>query len=339
MDAFNNKVNIIKKFYKKEESCIELSLINYAGYNIYITLNYNKKYDYYKLRWFDLDKMNDSNVEKYDSCSFISNQTVNIVRDIFGTNTKSSKYIEEIDDNRDIVVFKTKFGTKVDDEINVKFKRFIPNKIDHIMDLFFILFNNMPKNFEVFFYELASSVNNHDYNEEFNFDLFKGDLNKLFSYPIIERGENYYIDSNVKFLEKIDGKYYAVVEGNTKYAVVIDYDEKNKNMSVSCSCPCEFCCKHIYAVILSIRNNKFNKFFKIMYSNSDESLLDKITNFNFALCIGIEDKKFIIVSSYGKLESVDMFDEIGKYCWEIIEDNKTGDLKSQIKEVLDSVEF
>ena len=50
MDKYTNneKVKLIKKYFKKDYTFLELSLKNYESYNIYIILTFNKKMKYYR---------------------------------------------------------------------------------------------------------------------------------------------------------------------------------------------------------------------------------------------------------------------------------------------------
>ena len=45
MDKYTNneKIKLIKKYFKKDYTFLELSLKNYESYNIYIILTFNKK--------------------------------------------------------------------------------------------------------------------------------------------------------------------------------------------------------------------------------------------------------------------------------------------------------
>ena len=339
----NDKINLIKKYYKKEKIFLELSLLNYEGYNIYIILNYNKKHDCYKLRWFDLSLIVDSDIDKYMSCSSISNNIINVIEDDFSSFTYSSIYLEDIVEDKDIVTLKVNVSTGVDDIVDIKFKKYLPKTLGHLIDLFVFIFSNMSKKYEDFLdilmAKITDSTSKYDYKEEIYFDLFRDDIDKLFDYLIVQRGKRYYSESKVNFLEKFDDRYFAVVDGTEKYVIVIKYDEKLKKMHVYCSCPCEFYCKHMYAVILAIRNKEFNKFYKIIYSSPDKNLLEKITDFKYFLCVGIYKKKFIIVNNHGVIEYLPMFDEIGRYNWEILEDSCDGKLGKQVKLVLECVDF
>jgi len=334
------KINLIKKYYKKEEKILELSLLNYEGHDVYIILTYNKKNDSYKLRWFKLSQITDLNIDRYMSCTYVSHTVINMIREDFLRFKVSSIFEDELIGEQDIVWLRANIKTAVDNEINVKFKRYLPKSLGHLLDLFIFIFRNMPKEFESFLYEtmaqLTDTTERYEYKREFDFNLFKGDIDKLFSYQICQRGKKYYEESKVKFLEKIDDRYFAIVEGNEKYVVVINYNESEEKMRVYCSCPCEFYCKHIYAVILSIRNNEFNRFYKIMYKNPNKNLLERIMEFNYSLCLGIIEQNFEIVNNYGEIELVPILDISGKYNWEVLEDSEDEKLMKQIKYFLDN---
>lgn len=158
----------------------------------------------------------------------------------------------------------------------------------------------------------------------------------MFSYQIVQRGNKYYEESKIKFLEKIDDRYFAIVEGTEKYLTIIKYNEEKKTMQVYCSCPCEFYCKHMYAVILAIRNKEFNRFYKIMYKNPDKSLLERVIEFNYFLCLGVFEQNLEIINNYGELELVPILDINNKYNWEILEDSEDEKLTKQIKYFLDN---
>ena len=66
-----NKIELINKYFKKDNNIIELSLINYEGYNIYIRLDELKSTKTFKLSWFDLDLILDKNMDKYISSEYI----------------------------------------------------------------------------------------------------------------------------------------------------------------------------------------------------------------------------------------------------------------------------
>lgn len=334
------KINLIKKFYKKEKAYIELSLINYEGYNIYITLNYNKKNDSYKLRWFDLSEMVDLDIDKYMSCSYILNSSIKLIEDDFSNFVVSSKYENALISDQDVVELKANIKTKVDNEINVKFNKYLPISLGHLLNLIIFLFENMPKHFEKFLWEIMANFTNttekYEYKKEFEFNLFEGNIDNLFRYQIVQRGEKYYEEERIIFLEKIDDRYFAVVDGSEDYVVIIKYNEEQEMMQVYCSCPCEFYCKHICAVILAIRNKKFNRFYKIMYKNPNKNMLERIMEFEYSLCLGILEQNFEIINNYGQIELIPILDINGEYNWEVLEDSDNEQLMKEIKYFFDN---
>ena len=91
------------------------------------------------------------------------------------------------------------------------------------------MFDNLPSKLNPFFREISyiysGEADNFAYENNFRFDLFKGDLDKLFEIPVVIRGTRYYDERRVLFLEKVDDRYFAVVNGNELYVVFIKYDE------------------------------------------------------------------------------------------------------------------
>lgn len=336
----NEKISLIKKYYKKSPMLLELNLINYEKCNIYICINKMIKTNSYRLSWFNLDNIEDKNIEKYLSCQYISSASINAIKEDFSKFVISSNYHDKLLTEEFVVELRANISTKTDKIIDVSFRRYIPKSLSHLAHLFVFIFGNMPKNYEPFIFELLARLmddtQKYEYKQEFDFDLFKGDINKLFSPQICERGKKYYEESRISFLEKIDDRYFAVVEGTKDYLTIIKYDEDNKKMQVYCSCPCEFYCKHMYAVILAIRNEEFNRFYKIMYKNPNKDLIDRIMDFDYLLCLGVVEQNLKIINNYGEFELVPILDINGKYNWQVLEDTEDEQLTKEIKHFLDN---
>lgn len=336
----NEKISLIKKYYKKNPTFLEMSLINYEKYNLFICINEMSKNESYRLSWFDLDEITNKNIEKYVSCQFISYEIINMIKEDFSKFVVDSQYHDEFLTEESTVILKANIKTKKDDKFDISFKKYLPKSLSNLADLIIFIFRNMPRKYEGFLFEmlakLTGSTEKYEYKKEFEFDLFNDDIDKLFSYQICQRGKNYYEESKIKFLEKIDDRYFAVVEGTEKYLTIIKYNEEEKLMQVYCSCPCEFYCKHMYAVILAIRNNDFNRFYKIMYKNPNKSLLERIMDFEYFLCLGVVEQNLEIINNYGEFELVPILDVDNKYNWEILEDSDDEKLMKQIKYFLDN---
>ena len=337
---YEAKISLIKKYYKKDAIFLELKLINYEGFNLYMILTESKKYNSYRLSWFDLDEIKDKYIEKYICCEYIRSDIIDFIKNDFAKYDVAIDYNDEFLTDKDTVIFNANIKTKKSNAINVSFKKYLPKNLSILADLIIFVFKNMPRKYEGFMYELLAkltgSTEKYEYKKEFEFDLFNGDINEIFRYPIVQRGQKYYEEDKIEFLEKIDNRYFAIVEGTEKYIVIVKYDEKEKKTQVYCSCPCEFYCKHICAVILAIRDNKFKRFYKIMYKNPNKNLLERIMDFEYFLCLGIVEQNFEIINNYGELELVPILDVNNKYNWEILEDSEDQKLMKQVKYFLDN---
>lgn len=337
---YEAKISLIKKYYKKDIIFLELKLINYEGFNLYIILTESKKYNSYRLSWFDLDEIKDKHIEKYICCEYIHTDTINLIKNDYAKYDVAIDYNDEFLTDKDTVIFNADIKTKKSNAINVSFKKYLPKNLSILADLIIFVFKNMPRKYEGFMYEslakLTGSTEKYEYKKEFEFDLFNDDINEIFRYPIVQRGKKYYEEDKIEFLEKIDNRYFAIVEGTEKYIVIVKYDEKEKKTQVYCSCPCEFYCKHICAVILAIRDNKFKRFYKIMYKNPNKNLLERIMDFEYFLCLGLVEQNFEIINNYGELELVPILDVNNKYNWEILEDSEEEKLIKQVKYFLDN---
>ena len=336
----NEKIALIKKHFKKSSVFLDLALLNYKGYNLYIVLTKLKKYKSYRLNWFDLDNITDENIEKYVSFEYIPAEIIDLIKNEILKYNINFQNNDEFLPGKDMVIMNIYVKTENADNINIKFNKYLPISLAPLSSIFVFIFQNMSKKYEdflpVLLAQITGTTEKYEYKDEFKFDLFKGNINTLFSSIIIQRGQKYYEDEKVKFLEKIDDRYFAIVTGTKKYLVIIKYNEPSKIMQVYCSCPCEFYCKHIYAVILAIRNNNFNKFYKIIYKNPNKSLLERVMDFDYFLCLGVVNSSFEIINNDGELELVPILEANNSYNWEILEDSDDKKLMKQIKHFLDN---
>ena len=107
-------------------------------------------------------------------------------------------------------------------------------------------------------------------------------------------------------------------------------------MQVYCSCPCEFYCKHIYSVILAIRENRIKRFYKIMYKNPNKNLMERIMDFDYQLCLGIVEQNFEIVNNYGEIELIPILDSNNTCNWNILEDSEDEELTKQVRNFINN---
>lgn len=331
MNGIENKIKLVNKYIKNKDIVLDIKLINYENYNLYFRIDYIKKLNIFQLSWIDLDLIIDNKIEKYLNIEHISLEVVEEICNLIERNN-TFDYIEETDKN--IVEFTTYYLVN---NYHFIFNRYIPQNLSNISEIFIIIFNHLPRRLTEFLEELHAEFmhtkSKYEYQDNINFDLFNDDLEQLFNKTILSRGINYYEENKVKFLEHIDDKYYAIVKGNEEYLVVIKYDEDNMLTQTYCTCPCEFFCKHMASVILAIRDNYENKFYKVLAVSKEDTLLDITTNKHY-LCIGVEEEYIKIINKYGEIELVPLFNEENKLMWKILEDSKDKTLYKEIKNAI-----
>ena len=328
------KIDLIKKEFKKYPNFLEMYLFNYEESDLFIFINYIKKTDSYRLNWFDLSLINKKNIIENMSCVYVSRMIIDLMREEYKLFDIDLDYHEELDEeDEDIVIFKVDVQTKKSNCINMSFKKYIPLKYECIYNIIHFIFDNIPFKYDDIFNELIAELTDskekYEYKKPFTFDLINGNLDELFDKVIIEKGETYYKDSKVLFLEKIENRYFAIVSGQEKYVVIIDYDEEKNKTKFYCSCPCEFHCKHIYAVIKAIRDSKYKTFYKIEHIDYEEDLLSRIFNYEYYLCIGARKGNFEIINQNGVVEEVPIIFN-NKVVWKVIEDDKKSTLSKQV---------
>lgn len=131
-----------------------------------------------------------------------------------------------------------------------------------------------------------------------------------FETQIIYRGKDYYRNEKVKKCIKTAEGYIAKVEGNENYNVKIKID--GDDVEMFCDCPYYLNCKHEYATLMAIDNNKYREL----------DLLPKIVSSNYSLeefikSIPEDDLKDFIIErlkdeEYEELED-DLKDNFIKY--------------------------
>ena len=331
-NEYDVKLNKIKNYFKKEKLVFDMYLEDYNGFYIYIRLDYYKKFKGFRVSWFDLDVTDIDNIDKGLGTERIFDQTIDAFNECFSKLDTRKKY--EYKDNKGRVTINID-GVK---KYSISFYKYIPKDLSILSTVIFTLFNTLPRRLETFLYELHAelygTVMKYEYKQEFSFDLFNGDLNSIFDDLIIKRGENYYKEGRVSFLEKIGDKYYAVVDGRETYVVVIKYNEEEKIIQFYCNCPCEFYCKHVYAVIKAIRNSEFKLFYKITYVRPNSDLFERVMNFGYTLCLSIVNDNFLVINPNCELELVPIIDEDGNCNWRVFEEDKNETISKKIEELL-----
>lgn len=333
MNEVDLKLSRIRKYFKKNNLFLEILLLNYETFNIYIRIDYMKKIGGYKISWFDLEFFDINKIEKYMGSEYVSSKTIDDIANIL--HEKNNNYHVECDKN--IVMFNGYFN----DAYHYQFERYIPNDLLFLGDVFAIIFNALPNRLDYFLYELHAEImdtkSRYEYHDCFKFDLYNDDIKKIFNDRVIKNGNKYYKDNSVEFLEKIDDKYYAIVKGTEKYLIVIKYDEEEKQMLLYCTCPCHFICKHIYAVIKAIREKRERNFYKVIYINKEINIIDNATNYKHLLCSGVCDDCLEIINKYGEIELVPLLDNFNNLNFKILQDDDKNTLEKELKKIIKSI--
>lgn len=333
----DKKLNAIKQYFKKDKNLLELTLYDYESYSLYIRIDKLKSTKTYKLSWFDLSLTDTKHIDKYISTEYIPEDKINIFKEnMHNLKDIDYTYVEENLAEKGIVIL----DVNVEDmgKVHIMFNTYIPESVVYVYSILLFIFQNLPSKLDCFFNQMISSLTHqttkYEYKKEFTFDLFNDDIDEIFAPKIVERGIEYYDDGSVLFLEKIDDRYFAVVEGTNDYLVIVKYNEEDKKLQLYCNCPCEFFCKHMYAVLMSIRNNDFNRFFKISPKNNTKDLLEKVLSFDYYLCVGIVEDKLEIVNNNGNIELVDIVDDNNNPLWDVLEDTENEDLTHEIENTI-----
>lgn len=322
-------LKIIDKYFKKQKTIpfMELFLTNYNNRNVYFRIDFYKKDRVYKLSYIDLNAIESSNIGTWINNCIMEPDSVYFIENIINKQTIENNVVNESN-------YHVCFNFYLNKLVHIEFNRYLPEEMYYLVDVLIIMFNNCPKKIEGFFYEMVSyisgNLNKYTYNDIISFDLKKSNIDKLFDKDEISKGKKYYDEKAVKFLEKIENKYFAIVEGIEDFVIIIEEDEKNKKIKVWCSCPKEAYCKHLYAVLKAIRNNDIKPFYKVVYEKDKTPILDRLIDFKFYLCTGIEREALKIINKDGNIEIVPIIDINNKCAFKVIEDDDDMTLSKKI---------
>lgn len=336
---YKSKLTYIEKYYSDDTLFFAAYLNNYNGFHIYMRIDYIEKTKCYKLRWFDLDFVKTSKISVFESSEYVEEEAIIEIEKLCSeleVNTKKNYW--GIENNVGIYIDSK---SKNSDDVRIKFYKYIPEEYEKLYSIMNIIFDMLPKKLDVFFDEIGSIFNGNadhfEYEANNRFDLFKGQLDKIFEIPVLVRGTRYFDERRVLFLEKVGDRYFAVVNGNELYVVIIKYDEVSKDMQVYCSCPCDDFCKHVYAVIMAIREKQFKPFYKIMPKKTYFDMYDKLMDVNYVFSIGMVEDVVGILSDDGNIKWVNILDEENNSKWIIVEDDDEKKFSKSMEKFLDSV--
>ncbi len=327
-------VDKITKYLTKQnhQNVFTIFLNGYNNNDILVRFDFVKSMSAFKVVWIDLNYIDKKKFEQYINMQimtkFLANRLIDIVDNI---NTPSGEeYNDNILGDRVNIYINSKNGM-----FNYNFDRFLPEKWKFLADLLVIIFSYLPRNMECFLNEMFGKLDNLEdaYNSKKPVKInikSKSDLKKYFKPVIMDRGKKYFEDGKVLFLDKIDNRYIALVEGSRPYAVIVD-QVNDDYVLLWCNCQYKGFCKHVYAVIEAINNGFSRKFYKVRRVN-EKSILENITNVSYELSIGVNEKNIILLTNDGELISEPIMSK-GKCRFEIIEDDDDLGLSKYFEEM------
>lgn len=293
----------IKKYLtrKGHDTIFSIYIENYNKINLYISFDYVKKVSAYKITWFDLNFIDNRKLSDYQNSQFVSKKlALNIVDAISKINID-----EEIQSDDSIIGDRIYlFLNKDSASLTYGFTRFLPLEWEAFIDPIVIIFSYLPRNMDILLQELFAifdgTTDIFTYTKPIKYDLLKSNPNPLFSRSSIELGTKFYTDSRVLYLEEIEEKYFAIVEDEEPYFVILNQVDKDHAM-LWCNCKKGYLCHHIYAALLALHHKSFKKFYKVRYNTDEMPLLEKIMYGNVYLCYGVSNDKILLIDLYGNL--------------------------------------
>lgn len=332
---FNNKKSSFDKINdylvkKGHELVFSIYLADYNGNNIYIRFDYVPKIAVYKIVWVDLNFLNIKHLESYINVQMLTKFiSTKIIEKLAEIDYESGFYL-----NDDIIGDRVELLTYLKENKEYVFDRFLPLEWEKFIDPLALIFSYLPRGMEIFLNEIFAKFDGTEegYNclKPIKFNILKGDSTKIFRSLSISKGTELFEQNRVLFLEKVDNKYLAIVEDRIPYLVMIEEVDKEHAL-LWCNCKARYYCKHIYAVLLAIRENRFNNFYKVKFLGKEESLLDKVTLRNFYYSFGIRNGKLYIVTPDGMILPLNPV-ENGKLLFEVIEDDDNCSLSKSLEE-------
>ena len=321
----NKKINLINKMLKKKKEypLIELKITAYNNSNFYLSLLYNRIIDKFKVLYIPLDVVEDNKIEEYCCYQFMEVKSVVYIMDQI--KEELPKYEEDtLRDNRNknINAFEIEIDVYQDKkEYQFYTTRYLPKKWKFFFEAIVMMFEHAPNIMSELATEILSVImntnDNIEYQASINCDLLNSDLTKYFTSI---RNKKNLLEEKIEFLERVNGKYYAVI-GN--HLIVIEYNDNQKILNIFCDKKDLVYSNLVYQVLTSIKNHQEKRFFKIR-------IVSKKDAYNY-LCLGIEKDKIKIIKE-NKLRTVPL-NKWKKKDITIIED-KNNILKEKIEEVM-----
>lgn len=330
------KKNIFEKInsflHKKgHEIVMSLYLDGYNGNQIYIRVDYVRKLSVYKVVWVDLNYIDEKHLDAFINMQMMTKFMADRLMNIMLDSKYESGYIEDdsiLGDRVEILSYVSR------NKYEFVFSRFLPLEWNFLVDPLVIIFSYLPRGMDCILNEIVAKYDGVEdlYNSKkpIKFDLMNGDLTTIFKKSKVDYAEVLIKDDMVSYLEKVKDNYIAIVEGKEPSVVIVS-KVNDEYIRILANAPKDKEEVVKAAAIMAIRENKFHPFYKIKLVNESESLLDKVTNLTYFLCIGKVEDRLLIVGENGLLFEEPIVKD-NKVRFEVIEDDDELSLSKVLEE-------
>ena len=284
---------------KKEKILFEIIIKNYNHTNFYISLVFNKKIEKFKVVYIPIDIIKEK-VEYYICYQFINILEVKYIIDtIYNSKDKyKNKNVREKLD-KETSQYYIEINTDIKNcKYSFKANKYIPKEWLFMFDCIVIMFEHTPNIMSELCKDILEKLTNSEklilYNISVPFELKKDNIDDLFNKSNQRKGLEYYQKGQVKYIEKVNDKYYAIVKD---HIVIIEYNHQTKMLNTFCDCSCHIHGKHIYAVICAIKNKEKIPFTKLMLLED----INDMSQVKYYLCYGIENDNLKVIEGNEKL--------------------------------------
>lgn len=281
----DKKEKLIEKYVKKkkESPLIELIIKNYHNANFYISLLYNSNIQKFKVLYIPLDVVDNSKIEEYCCYQFIEVKSVEYILEQI--NEALPKYQDEVSRNQQ--------NTNINNfliQVNIynhqkKYDfyttRYLPKDWKFLFETIVVLFEHTPNIMGELAIEILSVIMNTNENIEYQLSIPKS----LEDDSILSYFETSSRNLEVSFLEKVNGKYYAVV---SNHLIIIEESYKTE-INIFCDKEELVRSEYVYIVIKAIKKGIEKRFYKIHLTDTKRN-----KNYNY-LCLGIEKNKLKLI--------------------------------------------
>lgn len=323
---------MIEKYYKKNKTknILTIKFTNYLNSNLFISLDYYKKDKTFKLTWVNLDL---EDPIKYICVEVLELIEANHIMSLI-LNREKIEVPNKDKSNIDLVEIDINYGVELDKPIHYEYNRYIPKEYISIVEPLILISKNLPTKLDHYFIMMLASITGEEYKYDYlntvKLNILRGNVDKLFQPNIIEVGK--LLHDKIKFIEKVDNDYFALVEDLVDYAVIIKEAKKGRVM-LNCTCPREYYCEHIYATLHAIKEKKEVPFYKVLYNDQNADLLDKITNNKVVLATCIKDDKIELINDLGQIGLLPIINNNNKCNWTVVEDDENKSLTKKLEEM------